>query len=448
MNVEYYLILLIGLLLIGLIIFDFKSGFFSPIFLTSVYLFFGFIIRFFVLESKLDYYEDTYWNRISGYIETILNDGITDIAIAIIVMAGSYSLFKYLIRNINLEENNFLKVFYVDYRDLSYNRILFVCLGSLVVYLFGIAFTQGGLINGFTTLQKRSLIFGSELLYLRLFLVLSSIACAFLYYQYVVDLKKNFVKFFVTHVVIISNLIVLFLAGSRGKMLTQIFILSFVWIQYNEKKKLNILKIGFIVIISALIIITGMIFRVKAQYDIPINEAAIIISQSGVKTISDSIPLLDLYMGAKYYADVVGYDNGLQFLQYPLRLIPRDIWENKPIIYGLKIREFYYGHTQSGAPPTVFGEFYISFALIGSFVCGVFIGSLIAFLNKLYLISKKDPGYGLIYIVLVIQFVFSSIRAGLEMALFNLLYMISWILFVRFFASKNLFSMNILIKNN
>jgi oligosaccharide repeat unit polymerase len=414
-----------------------KAGTFSPLSLISAYVFFGVVVRYYVVEYLNDIHEENYWNRIVLFIKPEISSGLAEIFICMLIAYITYFVLNNLVNSKSNKENKILKIFRTVSDELSQSKLVFIAVLATLCYLLGISIFQGGLVNAFITLQKRSLTFGTELLYIRLFLVLSSIAISILYYKHIVKNKPSKAESILVYALIVVNLAILFLAGSRGKMLTQLLIITFIGTQFKNKVNLKFAKYLTVGVVGLLIIVFGIVLRVKAQYSISTNEAILVVGENGIKTISDSIPLLDLYLGARYYADNNGYDGGLQFISYPLRLIPRDFWPDKPVIYGLKIREFYYGHTQSGAPPTIFGEFYISFASAGCLICGLFLGIILFGLNRLKKITDLQNEYGVIYIILIIQFIFSGIRAGLEMALFNLLYMLIWLLLALKLCKRN-----------
>jgi len=183
-------------------------------------------------------------------------------------------------------------------------------------------------------------------------------------------------------------------------------------------------------------IVVGLGVRESAQKDIPFGEAVGNSSKQLTEVITGTFPIIDLFTSAKYFADQVGHDNGQQFVNYLTRVIPRSIWPEKPLILGLQIRKYYSGHTLSGVPPTIFGEFYIAFGEIGLILCAVVLAGILRFLSSLHGAVKLNDGLSLIYITFLVQLIFSTFRAGLEISIFTIAYYISGIIFIKFFSSS------------
>jgi oligosaccharide repeat unit polymerase len=206
--------------------------------------------------------------------------------------------------------------------------------------------------------------------------------------------------------------------------MTQVLALLYVRNRGLDRGDFGMLSILFLGGIGTLVVVGGMAMRRSAQFGINLSEAIVESVSTGGHTLSGAFPITDLYLSARNFADSIGHDYGMQFLLYFVRFIPRSIWEDKPFNLGYTIHEFYSGETLAGAIPTIFGEFYIAWGFIGIIICGMFLGWMLSFLDRAYRHARQDSKFALIYVMLATGLVFDGLRAGLEMALFMILYIL------------------------
>lgn len=86
------------------------------------------------------------------------------------------------------------------------------------------------------------------------------------------------------------------------------------------------------------------------------------------------------------------YRYGATIGVWALAIIPRGIWNSKPLISsGPVIGTTVYGNRTSGVPPGVAAELYWNFHLIGIVIGGLFIGGLFKWIDKRFKPSSSSP---------------------------------------------------------
>jgi oligosaccharide repeat unit polymerase len=223
------------------------------------------------------------------------------------------------------------------------------------------------------------------------------------------------------------SLIMLIVLGGRGAVLQ--FLLLILIICYScrgDRVRVSIRLLSF-VLISVIVVVVGLAVRHSMQKKVSFYNTYNELSGNLVQTIISQFALFDHYMLAKKYVDINGYDYGEQYFAYLSRPIPRSIWPEKPTLLGIKIREEFWGDTQGGITPTVFGEFYTSFGYFGLIAGSAFIGYLIRFLEQLYQRSLVKSDSSVLYGILTVNIIFTMVRSGLEIAFVNILIYIALI---------------------
>lgn len=296
-----------------------------------------------------------------------------------------------------------------------------------LAFLIGMAAQYGSLLQAFSFLQKRALLFGTETILLRALpnVALPGLAAA-LYLS-----RAEGRKFWAAGLVAaaICHTALLFLTGARGASVTHAVVLTVAWLAAKPGRmprlRLGLRGAGMALIGAPLVIgvvLLGMTFRLVAQRNLSLSSAWASVSQSAPEVLSGTFNAIDLYAAARNFAQVHGLDFGAQYLGYVLRFVPRAVWPDKPLTLGLQMREFYYGDRLSGVPPTVFGEFYIAGSVFGLILGCVLFGVLLALLKRMYDRSHTNPYLASTYAFLLIQLTFGVVKSGFENSLFTILY--------------------------
>lgn len=325
--------------------------------------------------------------------------------------------------------------FAMPHEQLNFAASSMAAFGSCAAFIAFLAISQGGIQPAFEMLQKRSLIFGSEVFFIRVLLVFFSLSVAMMVYKVsCLAESATWDQIALCLVAVVLNLLILFLTGGRGALLIQLLTLMYLRARGLGQEGLGFKNAALLAVFIPLVIVLGMAVRRSAVRGNEIAEAIPSSAADASDMLSGAFPILDLYLAARHYADSAGHDYGLQFLHYFVRFVPRSMWAEKPLLLGLQIRNFYSNTTISGAPPTVFGEFYYSWGWAGVIGCGVFLGLALVSLNKLYLQAKSDTKYAPLYIVMVTQIVFSALRAGLEIVVFTMLYSLAALIMIKWLS--------------
>ena len=154
--------------------------------------------------------------------------------------------------------------------------------------------------------------------------------------------------------------------------------------------------------------------------------------------------MIDHYILAKKYTDIHGYDYGIQYAEYLVRPIPRGFWPDKPEQVAIRMRYEFWGEKMGGIPPTVFGEFYMSFGYIGLIIGSIFLGVILGLLERIYQRIYSEPEISVVYAIMVAFIVFSVTRSGLDISFVKIVSYLSFLiifkmmLMIRVFRNKDL----------
>jgi oligosaccharide repeat unit polymerase len=103
----------------------------------------------------------------------------------------------------------------------------------------------------------------------------------------------------------------------------------------------------------------------------------------------------------RFYGSLLPLKYGETLLRLITQLIPRAIWNDKPLDLGIEIGQLFLPGTLSGTPPGFFGEMYMNFHVFGV-VFGAFILALIlGKLYKIWILENNTRKGELYYAVLI-----------------------------------------------
>ena len=406
----------------GGILVSLRKGLFSPYLLFYSYLAVGVIIRGLCLLDVSAFEPTEFWPLVAPLVEHEFFSAYLEILIAIVVATLASSLFARIPRRV---EGSFLRFFSFEPREIHFGATAATTLVSCVTFVVALGATQGGIVQAFTLLQKRANMFGSEMFFIRILNIVASVAVVLLVYKVSAESRTSSrLRKGVVLSLALLNIGLLLMSGGRGALLSQLLALIFVRNRGLNKGGIGLRTASLLVIVGAVIVVGGLAVRRSAQLDISLTEAIGDSIQSSGRSISSAVPITDLYLATRNYTAATGHDYGTQFLLYFVRFVPRSVWEGKPLNLGFQMREYYYGDALSGVIPTMFGEFYVAWGAFGSVVCGLFLGWALSFLNRAYLCACQNPKFAMIYIIMATELILDGLRAGLEIAVFLLLYML------------------------
>lgn len=412
----------------------FKRDIFNPVGFFLTYLAIGVYLRAIVLTSSASDFQGTFWNQVEWKLEPLLHDSLISLTFCI---AATILLYLIIPRS-KAPPKIIYNTFSIRPEKISPNRLIIISAFFLLSYLLLLGKSQGGIYSAIYLLQKRSLVFDSDVFYIKIINVFFCTSALILYFI-ALSQKTNTTLYqrACIYTLIFASLGLLFLTGGRGAFLSQLISLVFIRHVTVKSKQLTkaLIPIAIITVIVATII-SGLALRESAQKQIAFADALKNTSSQVLETVTGTFPVIDLFSASVAFADYNGHDYGVQFVNYFTRIIPRSIWPDKPLIIGLQIREFLSGHTLSGVPPTIFGEFYIAYGLYGLGLSGLVLAIFLKFLDACHRKSFDDPGFSIFYAIALIQLIFSSLRAGLEISLFTFLYFLTGIILIKFLSTK------------
>ncbi len=425
--VEFVVSLVLFVILLAGLLLNVRKGPYAPLAVFFAYMIVGFSIRRLVLANT-EIERGSFWEIVSPYVSSDMLVTQLDLIFCILTASLAYLLIRVSTKRQLLPKLQILVV-RPDRIDVSVAAIIWgLCVAG---YLGSLVLVCGGIGAAVDMLQRRAVVFGSEVFFIRLLLVLLSMASALLVFK----LARSNMNLFSLRAVIIQaialiTIAILFASGGRGATLSQLLVYAFLWFSGGSKTR-EFASIACLFLVSAFVVVVGMAVRNAAQKELVVTEAfSESLADSG-RIYSHAFPLIDLFSTARYFAHQTGFDYGKQFVFYTTRFIPRSIFPGKPQIIGMQIREYFSGHTQSGAPPTFYGEFYIAFGHVGMFVGGVILAFGWYFLDGVFEKASSDSGYAVLYAVLMNYGIFSSFRAGMEMSLFLTMYALAALVLIK-----------------
>jgi len=352
---------------------------FEPIYASCAYIFLIFIIRSIYIYingspflGHFPFDNVTYYKFIQALLLVFFS--------TLILIVGYYSKFGKIIalklpkKKLYWKKNNlFFMTFIFMFISLSSFYLLLKKIGGLRYYLLNKheVLTLSG-----TTFLK----FGINFL-------IYTVSIYLIYFLITKKYKHMYI------LVLLLSLTYGFFSGSKSIFLG--IILSNMIIYHYLKKRI---KLTQIIIFILIVLIVFPFFNIYRNLD-NFNDL-----KKGFKALTQITTIMNSFLSRFHDIDSLTYilrdtPNTMKFqygktiLKLFVAWIPRSLWENKPIISFAKIfgetyyAEFFKG-TGTAPSPTLIGEAYINFHIIGSFIISYIIGVFLRFIYE-YLINKK-----------------------------------------------------------
>lgn len=387
-----------------------KFGAFSPYFLIMIHFTLGIPIRYLVLKSTTDYYSTVLIDVIK-----VSSDKLFELSLGVMFFVISFEIF-YAIRKkpkfaltrtifsvpaVKKPNNSILRL-------ISFSVVCFFIYSLLMISSLG---GISGVIHAFSARVSDNIeglaytgilgdIFISSTLLL-LYLV-NSQAAVRPSYKYV------------TYTLVALALVLLLVQSGRGNLIQ--FILSIMIIQDLIKKRFTKFNFRILLIIFFVLIATvvGLATRYSAQKNVSIESTFQTVINNAMGSLSAPFALYDHYYLSTLYVSYKGHSYGTFYIENALRPIPRSIWPDKPLALGKLVRQQFWGDTQGGIPPGVFGEFYIEFGIFGTILLASIFGMFFSQFHKLFLYSYKDSTL-IPFVAIISPFIcFNLVRGGMD----------------------------------
>lgn len=332
---------------------------FNPLSFILASFFVGFVLRSYV-----------YINLKEFNLEFIITDYFIFFKAILVTFISFIFLWIGFFNNyINVES----KIIYYSLRNTkkySLNKLLkstYIVFGLSILSFFLYIYLTGFSLNNITDISGKRYTFDSEfsfLGYLRRFIFFSTI-CLLIYFTYL--LTKKYMSFFEKFYLICLIIFVLFINiyfSSRGGVLSMIIQLLVISYILGYKIKTKYLILGFS---SGLFVFSFMSFFRKGQ-----NEIDLISPIIGVISGHNLFGIVKTSIIIEAIPDKLDFQLGSTLINWLFAPIPRNIWQEKPIIsIGQTIGEILFnkpeGRPGGGVPPGFFAELFWNFGYIGSF---------------------------------------------------------------------------------
>lgn len=187
--------------------------------------------------------------------------------------------------------------------------------------------------------------------------------------------------------------------------------------------------------------ILGLAWRMSAQQGHSLRVALGPVSSDAFGTISDAVPILDHTLVGLAYVTQKGFDFGRSLADALVIMIPRSVWDGKPILLPQEFAQSLAGRSNSGLPAGLFGELYVYggvFALVaGSLAFGYAVASF-QMRQALYR-GELITTVRLLLLVGATQIIITALRVGVQGSLVSgqvvLVSLVALMLFMKLGAS-------------
>ncbi|WP_440958174.1 oligosaccharide repeat unit polymerase [Oceanicaulis sp. LC35] len=294
-----------------------------------------------------------------------------------------------------------------------YKISIAIYIASALSYIIVLTAIFGSPLEAFASLQRRAIVFGSQINFARIFLFLATSA---LLVAGVISRERGGSYRLLVIALVSIHASLVFLTGARGLSIVQFAAVMYSTGIIDAQRLYSIRNIAlgiFGAIASYAALVFGLALRISAQSGESLPRALAEVSSRGTAGLLNNFNYFELFSAAVLFAERNGINFGQNFLNVLLRPVPRSLWPDKPLGVGLQMREEFYGDRLSGVPPTFLGEFYIAFGGLGMILVGAIIVLSIAFVQRNEFKSRNPYLLGFLSL-----FVFSlpmeMMKAGFE----------------------------------
>jgi oligosaccharide repeat unit polymerase len=253
--------------------------------------------------------------------------------------------------------------------------------------------------------------------YLRLLVGLSNLAAYVAYAQSRVDKSQRMRRFYrrIVLVGLLISLIMAFYSQSRAALIFAILNILFIK-YYLDGRRFPVKLFAVIAPVGlALFMVTSML---RGGTGVTITDritpmtilAPIVLTTSGIDA-SKTAHIVD------YVDDTQDFKFGATLVQFTTAVVPRQLWQSKPVNLDTYIGEKIYGTTwlgSSAVPAGFFGEMYMNFWYAGIIIGALVLGMVIKWLTNLLAGNRESLAFILVYVVMLQQFGMSVLASGVS----------------------------------
>lgn len=253
--------------------------------------------------------------------------------------------------------------------------------------------------------------------YLRLLVGLSNLAAYVAYAQSRVDKSQRMRRFYRRLVALglFISLMMAFYSQSRAALIFAILNILFIK-YYLDGRRFPVKMFAVIAPIGVvLFMITSML---RGGTGVTLTDritpmtvvAPIVLTTSGIDA-SKTAHIVD------YVDDTQDFQLGGTLVQFATAVVPRQLWQGKPVNLDTFIGEKIYGATTYGSsavPAGFFGEMYLNFWYAGIVIGALILGMVMKFLTNLLAGNRESLGFVLVYVVMLQQLGMSVLASGVS----------------------------------
>lgn len=401
-----------------------RFSIFSPYFLLVFHLFMAVPIRaaflYYVSPENSLFYEIYF--EIGTFLRLCLFCYVAFIFLELWMRKPSVSTnyrFALLRVNTDFDDRRFRKLIFLSYTLLMVNFLV-----NIQVY--------GGFFQFLVAMQGRVSTVNSSLAYFSITFDLLVILSVYLFY-----LAARY-RCYILAVFLLTAFVVVMLVvnGGRGNLIQYFISLGMVFWLARGMPRIRILHLVLLGGLFVVVAVGGLASRVSAQQDTPISVALSEVGGNFAAAVSGPFAIYDHFRLSEIYEEEVGNDYGIFYLENLLRPIPRSLWSEKPQVLGKKVREYFWGDSQGGIPPSYFGEFYISFGYVGIAIGALFLALISLFFQNIFIKAMSSPPHVIAAAILVPYFSFNLMRGGVDVGFTRLVIYLFFLLLVSYFSSS------------
>jgi oligosaccharide repeat unit polymerase len=253
--------------------------------------------------------------------------------------------------------------------------------------------------------------------YLRLLVGFSNLAAYVAYAQSRVDKSQRMRRFYrrIVAVGLFISLMMAFYSQSRAALIFAVLNVLFIKYYLDGRRFPAKLFVIFAPIGISLFMLTSMLRGgtgvTLADRITPMTIVApIVLTTSGIDA-SKTAHIVD------YVDDTQDFKLGSTLVQFATAVVPRQLWQGKPVNLDTFIGQEIYGATTFGSsavPAGLFGEMYMNFWYAGIVIGALALGAFMKYLTNLLAGNRESLGFVLVYVVMLQQIGMSVLASGVS----------------------------------
>jgi oligosaccharide repeat unit polymerase len=264
-------------------------------------------------------------------------------------------------------------------RDFSFQSRLLACAAIAIgiLYIASMSALMGGITGFIVRSYMRVRIEDSIVNYISV-LSWGSFVLS-LYSAALIDIKKS--TFADRFLVVLACLIGAALSlGSGGRSVIVLYLFAIFFKVFLRASPGKLIVIS-IIALSGIFVISESV--ISARYSLQkISASSAIGRSSSVERALTGLTFIDHIALSVRYSDDIGHDFGQSYLAAAGTPIPRQLWQDKPLMLSTRMQAYRFGTSTGGVPPGIIGEAYIAFGFVGVISAAAAFGWLLSLVDR------------------------------------------------------------------